>query len=127
MAQVEMSPQLNKFDVAKLVLFFTTAPAQHDRENMNGNRPRIVFTGGANGVLGRQTGPRADIRAGTITVLSVRGGPFQIFSDHAYDVSRTCKNNGSADRVQAMGAGVGIRMTTTEATIRSGKVMALLQ
>ena len=60
-----------------------------------------------------------------MAVLSVRGGPFQIFSDSAYDVSRTCKNNGSADRVQAMGAGVGIRMTTTEATIRSDKVMAL--
>ena len=60
-----------------------------------------------------------------MAVLSVRGGPFQIFSDHACDVSRTCKKNGSADRVHAMGAGVGIRMTTTEATIRSGKVMAL--
>ena len=92
---------------------------------MDGNRPRIVFTGGANGVPGRQTGPRADIRAGTMAVLPVRGGPFQIFSDSAYDVSQTCKNNGSADRVQAIGASVGIRMTTTEATIRSDKVMAL--
>ena len=40
-------------------------------------------------------------------------------------MSRTLKTNGSADRVQAIGASVGIRMTSTEATIRSDKIMAL--
>ena len=105
--------------------FTTAAPAQNERESVDGNRPRIVVNGGANGVPGRQTGPRADIRAGTMAVLSVRGGPFQIFSDHTYDVARTDKANGSADRVQAIGASVGIRMTSTEATIRSDKIMAL--
>ena len=56
--------------------------------------------------------------------MTARCGLLQILPDHAYNVSRTYKTNGSADRVQAIGASVGIRMTTKEATIRSDKVMA---
>ena len=77
MAQVEMSPQVNKFNAAEWVLFFTTAPAKHDRENMNGNPPRILVRGGTNGVPGRHTCPRAEIRAAAIAIFAARGGPLQ--------------------------------------------------
>ena len=96
-AQVEMSPQLNKFDAAEWVMFFTTAPAQHDRENMNGNPPRIVVRGGTNVVPGRQTCPRAEIRAAAIAILAARCGPLKVSSHHACVVARTCKNDDTAD------------------------------
>ena len=123
MAQMDMSPNLNKFDAAELGgVLSTAAPAQNERESMDGQPSSDCCHWRSQQC--RQTGHGPISEQAPWPSCQYVVDHSKSCSDHAYNVSRTYKTNGSADRVQAIGASVGIRMTTKEATIRSDKVMA---